>query len=559
VTRVWLLDLDLGGRVVRLSTQPVSVDGAAYEGTLDRVALRESIEGLGTMPSEREAQIGLVPGALLTPYVGQRGRGVLRLWTGRGRGRVELDGSVLVSDVGGATEGLSLTLTADPYIDTASTHAEQARVASPTTWLVPRASAQGQWYPRIFGVPGASYGETDAFQLRTMPLPVVEIVGTGANAERANKLMICDAQNHAAPLRVDVTAVSSEQEDVVGQVFGAADPGPAPQLATDELGRAVWVLDVSGQSGPFRRADSFFGVILDQQAVAYSRSGVAPVDTLGAMVWQLARESSVPIDDAEWARLSEALPYRIGYALREPQPPLEVVLDVLAALPVAIYATPRGLGALVWPYDATRSQAVARLVEGETCSRRSGLVSLRRPGDEAGVVVVEYAYDERQQRPARTAYNTRNVRAAVDLPRTSTDVWVRTAEPGEAVQVIEAPYLWDDAGALEVARWAARRQALGATRLDLDVDADLADALLLGSVVLVDVPSLGVRDQVGIIAGRTLSDSSSWEMSVVLLSQVGLARQTVPTGSMPVAPIVVLDDPQNPPDPPQNPENPDNP
>ena len=546
--RVWLLDLDLGGRTVRLSTQPVVVDGAAYEGTLDRVALRESIEGLGTIPSEREAQVGLVPGVALAAYAGQRGRGVLRLWSGSGRGRVELDGSVLVADVGGATEAMTLTLTADPYIDTSSTHTEQARVDG-TTWPTARDAADGQWYPRIFGVPGAQYGGTDGLQLRTMPLPCIETVGSGATANRANKLLICDAQNHGAPLRVAVTARTSGRDDVLGQTFGAADLGPAPVLATDGLGRSVWVLDTSGESGDFRKSDEFYGVILDQQAVAYSRSGVAPVDTLGRMVWQLAREASISIDDAEWSRLAEALPYRVGYALREPQSPLEVVLDVLEALPVAVYATPRGLGALLWPYDARRGDAVARLVEGVTCSRRSGLVSLREPGDEAGVVVVEYAYDEQYERPTRTYYVSRSVAAAVDFADVSTDVWVRTADESQAVQVIEAPYLWDDGGALEVGRWASRRRALGASRLDLDVDADIADALLLGSVVLVDVPSLGVRDQVGIIAGRTLSDGSAWEMSVVLLSQVGLSRQTIPAGAILTAPPVVPDDPNNPPDP----------
>ena len=557
MTRAWLLDLEMGGRTLRLSSQPVVVDGLGYEGTLDRVALRESIDGLGTIPSEREAQIGLVPGASLAAYAGQAGRGTLRLWGGRGRGRVELEGRVLVSEIGGASEGLTLTLTADPYIDTASTHDVQARVEGGidpgSTWPRPRSAAEGQWYPRIFGVPGADYLKpTDVNQVPTMPLPCIEIQGGGTNPQRANKLLICDAQNHRAPLRVDVTAVTADADDVIGQTFGAADLGPAPVLATDSLGRTVWVLDVSGQAANFRRADEYFGVILNQQPVAYARSSTAPVDTIGRMVWQLARESSIPIDDAEWARLSEALPYRIGYALREPQSPMEVVIDVLSILPVAIYATPRGLGALVWPYDARRGDAVARLVEGANCSRRSGLVSLREPGDEAGIVAVEYAYDERFERPQRTAYVSRNVRSAVDLSRVSTDVWVRTADVSDAVEVVEAPYLWDDAGAIEAGRWAARRKALGATRLDLDVDADVAEALLLGSVVLVEVPSLGVSDQVGIVAGRVLSDSSAWEVSVVLLSQVGLARQTTPTSALTDAPRVILDDPQDPPDPPSN-------
>ena len=126
----------------------------------------------------------------------------------------------------------------------------------------------------------------------------------------------------------------------------------------------------------------------------------------------------------------------------------------------------------------------------------------------------------------------------------SSDVWAATADQTGTVRTVQAPWLVDDRGAYEIARWVMRRSSIGAREIDLMVDADIADALLLGSVVLVSIPSCGLHDAVAIVAGRTLTDSSAWPMRLVLLSPVGLDAQQRPPGASTDAPPVDPPPPQ---------------
>jgi hypothetical protein len=194
-----------------------------------------------------------------------------------------------------------------------------------------------------------------------------------------------------------------------------------------------------------------------------------------------------------------------------------------------------------WPDDTTRGDAVARLVEAVNCSRLSGLRQAREPSESAGTVIVEYNWNEYGEKYQDTVTLTQDVAQAVGSSNISTDTWIRTADRSASIETIQAPWMIDDGGALELARWASRRNAIGARELDLMVDARLADGLLLGSVVLVEVPSLSLSDAIAIVAGRTLTDSTAWPMRLILLSPVGLDRQEPATGRITDAPTVIPD------------------
>ena len=256
------------------------------------------------------------------------------------------------------------------------------------------------------------------------------------------------------------------------------------------------------------------------------------------------RESGLPVDASEWARVGETMAYRVGLVVREPTSPMDLAMDVIEHLPLALYSTPSGLGVVRWPYDATRADAVGRLVEAVNCSRLSGVRLMREAGEGAGMVIVEYAYSDHGERFMESVALSQNVYQAAAEELVSSDVWAATSDQSSAVQTIQAGWCYDDRGALEIARWVMRRSSIGAREIDLMVDADIADALLLGSVVLVSIPSCGLDDAVAIVAGRTLTDSSAWPMRLVLLSPVGLDVQQRPPGAVTVAPPVDPPPPQ---------------
>lgn len=539
---VWLLDLELGGRTIRASSRPIVVDGEAYPGTLDRVELRETLEGVGSLPSEREAVVTLAAPYLVTPYAVIQGRATLRLWSGVGRGRVELQGQCRATEIGGASEQIGITITADAYADRGSTHDPLAQVTA-QTWPGAREDAFGSWYPRMYGAVGwdvwkGAFRDVGA-NFRLLPVTVDPSPGAGG---RANKLLITDAINHDKPTEIAISSIQPGGDTSLGLTVTAA--GIATE--TDGLGMPVYTIDISGQSAAFRRGDVFWARVNDTDRMGRRRVLPGGVATVGDLLLSLASEADVAVDIGEWVRFAETVPYRVSSVVREPTPPLTAASDILELLPCGLYSSPRGLAVVRWPYDARRGDAVARLVEGVTCSRRSGVRLMRRPDEVVGLYTVEYAYSETQDRYLSTASIIADPYAVVDPDRgQTTDVWIRSSDEGEAYQRIEAPWLADDAGAFELLTWASRRQSLGAREVDLDVDAQIAQALALGSVVLVEVPSLGLTDAIGIVAGRTLSDSSAWPMRIVLLSPVGLDRQSPPTGRISVAPPVVRDPSQS--------------
>ncbi|MGA0871079.1 MAG: hypothetical protein ACO3UM_19290, partial [Planctomycetota bacterium] len=360
------------------------------------------------------------------------------------------------------------TLAAEPYADQTSTHNPRDQVTT-ETWPLARDSDTGAWYARIFGTPGrfllrGSVGVDESFRL-----PVIVTEGTGTHPNRALRLLVCDAVNHQGPADVQVVAVQ-QNGTAVSDTFGPLGSRPAAAKIAAADGREVWALDCSGSSAAFRSATEFFGVVLSDQAIAYPQVGTAAVKTAGQLLETLARESGIQIDAGEWARVAEALPYRVGLVVREPTPPMDIALDIMEHLPLALYSTPSGLGVVRWPYDATRNDAVARLVEAVNCSRLSGVRLMREAGEGAGMVIVEYAYSDHGERFMESVALSQNVYQAAAVELVSSDGWAATSDQSSAVQTIQAGWCYDDRGALEIARWVMRRSSLGAREIDLMVN-----------------------------------------------------------------------------------------
>lgn len=179
---VWLLDLDLGGRVLYASTRPTTFDSRRYVGTLDEVTLREEL-ALGGAPAAREASIDLVPevsAALLASYghTFTRVRGTLRLWDSDEAeylAEVALrDGRGEPPEYAAANEPLSLSLSAEPGDDVSILLPSTAKIDS-DTWPDAPTDSSGQAYPIPFGTPGLVTGAA------TSEVPAAECFAVESN------------------------------------------------------------------------------------------------------------------------------------------------------------------------------------------------------------------------------------------------------------------------------------------------------------------------------------------------------------------------------------------
>ena len=171
---VWLMDLDVGGRTLRLSTRPVDYTdpetGRAYQyrGTLDSLEFEESLGLGGDSVSAREVTVDALPGidlAALASYAHDlaSGTATLRLWDdSEGAYMAEVymrDARVTLPDFGGDNEVMSFTLSAEPYDDTSAILDADALVSS-STWPTAPGDSEGLYYPRVWGKPGIVTGAT---------------------------------------------------------------------------------------------------------------------------------------------------------------------------------------------------------------------------------------------------------------------------------------------------------------------------------------------------------------------------------------------------------------
>lgn len=206
---IWLVDIDIGGRTYRYATQACEVTDAsgntyAYaEGLADPAVSYAAAYGSG------EVSIGLRidddvdwAGVVTDGTPLARRPGVLRRWTPGTlleRARVVLRGLTSRPRWGAAGEGLNLSLTRSPAVQTRTVPDTQA-VVSETTWPEAAEGALGRTYPVVIGAPGHT---EDADPYPVVPVPQVKystsvlgdygVIWLGGHATRA-RLAVADAE-----------------------------------------------------------------------------------------------------------------------------------------------------------------------------------------------------------------------------------------------------------------------------------------------------------------------------------------------------------------------------
>ena len=525
---VWLLELDVGGAVSLLSSEPVTHEGRAYSGTLDGVVLEESIDGIGSLPSERRAQISAAPLRDLAREGAEGhdlsiGSGTLSLLDRvTGIAEVQIRGGTLrAATAGGLGETTSFELSATSYDDASDLIGARARVVA-EEWpgTTPERSI-GAAYPRVWGTPGAAV-----------------LLGAAQDVAATPTVVLTEDAGGAIEVAIAVGRVDAAQVRVWYRVDGRWILTTRDVLTlTTPSGIVVSYIDCTGLA-PLRESDERW-ISWSQGAASMSRDLARPILSLGDILRDVARDAEVPVDLPSFAALSRAVPYPAGYYVDDTATAMGVVADLIADTPIALWSSPQGIAALIWPYDATREDAVDHLIDGRGVSCIGGIEWTRRADEQAPEVRVEFAEDRSERSTIAAAVMSRDPRLAV-LGASSTAVMrAATGAPDTRRSVsVSLPWAYDAAGAYWVARWQAYRVGVSARQITVELDAPRARSLILGSVVIVTSARLALDEEVAVVQARAMTDRPVWRVTLALLAPTLTAAVSIGPGASTTAPPI---------------------
>jgi len=530
---VWLLELDVGGAAALLSSEPVTHAGRRYTGTLDGVTLEESIPGVGTLPSERRARIVAAPLRDLAREASEGhdlsiGVGTLSLLD-RATGLAEVHirrGVLRAAEAGGLGETTSYDLSATSYDDASDLIDPRARVTRDDWPTAPERSI-GRAYPRVWGQPGAALigGSLTG-------IPATSTVVLSEDSGGAILVAIAVGEVETSPVRVWYRAD--------GRWFTTTRAVSTIRLPS---GVIVSYIDCTGLS-VLRESDERW-ISWEAGPSTRSTQTARPVLTIGDVLREVSAEAEIQIDRASWAALATSAPYPAGYYVDDSTPAMQVVADIIADTPLAMWSSPSGLAVLAWPYDATAADAVDHLEDGRGVSCVGGLRWTRRADEQAPEVRVSYAEDRTERSDAYVAIVSRDPRLEVVGASATVTARAATGDADTRRSVsVSLPWAYADSSAYWVARWQAYRACVSAREVTVEVDAPRAHALRLGSVVIVTSRRLSLRRAVGVVSGRVLTDTPAWRLTVTLLAPPTTAQQSTGAGASTTAPPIDPPPPQ---------------
>jgi hypothetical protein len=456
----WLLDVDIGGRMLRLSSRALAIGDLRYTAGLQLGDVALSADTVGV-----EIQVPGMDWALLLAQGAQFDRRpfvLRRWWDGMAleEALVVLRGRTQTPEYGSpaSPDSLMLTLSRD-LREVSAVHPPPSAGVDDTTWPDRDSTIVGAAYPWVIGYPGT------------------DVLGIGGGAVAAGSpALLVDAvlgRLLVAGHRVEATAVQVFQPDI----------NDSEQLAvaytTDGLGREIAYVDLTAAATvTFTPGSAFYAGWANAGGGLIGRSGTA-IRGLGD--WLLYGGQRLARTAHDWGRIeaeAEALNrIKVDFCWNERLPWDDwVTRNVLQELPVVQVEGPRGVFYRYVDWTAGPTEVHAWLDADET---RNGIpvrrASTIRQTDEAveNEITVEYAmhapngaFLDRVTLTAQPGYTTelvgvagasRDDRVLPDLRcKLSQDVSAYGLRPVSRQLRIS----WDRATALLVARARAARAAL---------------------------------------------------------------------------------------------------
>lgn len=522
---IFLVDLELGGVVYRFATESQDIeteDGSVfYNGTLSDVSFASSLEFASPDFEMPSAGVTVTFKIDLAKRIAQgldfgAAKGTLSLWlpgTDLDDRQVIIDGRIDAPSYGAIGEPVSFNIEAD-FLRNSQMVPAANQVIDSSTWPDLEENAEGAIYPIIIGAPGRQ-------GFAGSPVYVAEDTGSG---DRVGIVAahICTAST------VSVFEVKADGST-------PAIPDQNVEFAVDSNGAPYSYVPVpnahfNADATYFVSWDNGGGGLVNPYANQQSSGGTPEAAYLtgaGDVVRYFLHQSGAVVDDGRMAAASAYLNFiQLDGYIAERVDALEFLQsEILPLLPCSLRAGPDGLYVVPWRYDATATDARAKLEAGRDM-HRAGLVEY----------VTSEVYNEITLRYRHNArYNTlrKSVTITGDTSKqTGGFLWRNTytvnsqSRYGTKALELETEFISSRASAGRVVNWMARAYGSRQRRIKYEAPHRLA-WLEVGDVLAVTDSDLSLTDQLLIL------ESIEWGETALTLSFLFVPdapRDNIPTG-----------------------------
>lgn len=522
---VWLLDLDVGGYMLRAASIVCDVpqqDGStvAYRGGLSVGDWSDAIDLFAASPSPQQIAVevrldGDVEAWQTLARQGHRlatATATVSVWPEGGSVddvRVVLRGGVDEPEHGGADEAVRLSVVEDAVDAMGLIPDADARVIDwpsvsdprPTTWDGCRGSGNpdhvGERYPIVIGRPGR---------------------GTAAAGDAMDSEQGLNVHNDAAASINDAVLIAGHPVIATQVTVYDADDDVSEALSVvemaDDLGRQVSVVSLAAAASLTWDPDHAYWVRWTQSGGLAGHDGSEMTGAGQVLRWMLER-SQAQIDRG---RLAAALPLLDGYRIdavvvaspEERIRPLDWVREHLSPiLPISMRRGPDGLYPVVWRYDAPSTDAVAVIDADAARAVRTSALGWSSVRDCYAEIEVWHRRDHRAQ-----TYASRVLLSGDPQARSRDD----TAAPHALLRAswmagvrrrreVRSDVVADDATAGRIAAWLAQRYALPTREVVYHVGWSEVSHIEPGDVVLVRDAEVGLDEDVAVVQAVTLAET----------------------------------------------------
>lgn len=467
MARRWLLDLTVGGQVLRFASSPATVqsdngtvrytEGLAVE---EVSPLSESIAFALTAPTGSLSWADRIGRGQLI----EGGRGVLRLHTDGEtleESRMVSSGYVTGATWGGAGSPLRAELRTVPRGLEGTVPPAGAVVIDGTTW--PRGAANiineedaGRYYPIVFGYPGADPNGTTIWPAYRAPLVLID------NTSGSDYWIIGDRE-------IVATDVALTKVDSSATPPSSSQSFDGVTLYKDAAGRTVTTAYTDPASAtPANGLEYWCGHSLATGGGLPKRDGSGPVRTAGEVIERLLIDySEIPVDKGRMRAASEQLQgYKLDGFIDKPIATWDFIQRaILPLLPALPRWSDEGFYLAVMDYEPTPSRVTAYLNADREDVQRTSDAKVRYE------LLNTFRIDYGKHREGFALFNM-----LTGDPEANAEKWYQELSDVYAGDIyclrsqarygyreadpIESAVLWDRSTALRVLRWMARRHAL---------------------------------------------------------------------------------------------------
>lgn len=522
---IWILDLTLGGVVYRFATETVSIkdgsDSLLYHGTLSNVDYASSLEFVSPdfeMPSAAVAVTfrediakRIAQGVDLGSATAQ-----LALWIDGNDyddRQVLIEGRVDVPSYGAVGEPVTFSIEAD-WLRNSRSIPNATQVIDDLVFDDADDNAEGNTYPIIIGAPGR----------QTFSGSPIYIVDDGTSSGTVLGLVAGHACTAATVqvLRVQTNGTST-----------AYSPKTL-YTAQDSNGNTYTYVAMTGQ---YTEGDTFFamfneggGGLLNPYSVGIDSDGNNTPTYLtggGDLVRYLLHQTGAKIDDG---RCVAAAPFlnsiQFEGFIGERVDVMSFLQDeILPLLPCSLRASSEGIYPVVWRYDATTKDAVAKLTADREIFR-DGLVDFES-NEIANEISIKYRHNVRYNRLKKAVTVTGDLHKRTSGFLWRTDYAVASmSRYGLRSMELETEMITSRASAGRVVNWMSRAYCGRHRTIKYSAPQRLG-WLEVGDVIALTDSELHLSDQVAIVQSIEWGET---DLLFTFLIVADLPRDTIPTG-----------------------------